>query len=93
VPTGDAVEKRTRVPKDYEAAWRFIAGSAPHGAGPRRDTPEYRARHVSACAELGLLGLNGATAGDSILIVPLTVLFYSIQRFLIHTLTLGAIAG
>jgi ABC-type maltose transport system permease subunit len=33
------------------------------------------------------------SAGGSILIVPLTVLFYSIQRFLIHTLTLGAIAG
>jgi ABC-type maltose transport system permease subunit len=33
------------------------------------------------------------SAGGSILIVPLTTLFYSIQRFLIHTLTLGAIAG
>jgi hypothetical protein len=33
------------------------------------------------------------SAAGSVLIVPLTVLFYSIQRFLIRTLSLGVIAG
>jgi ABC-type glycerol-3-phosphate transport system permease component len=32
-------------------------------------------------------------AAGSVLIVPLTVLFYSIERFLIRGLSFGAIAG
>ncbi len=32
-------------------------------------------------------------AAGSVLIVPLTVLFYSIQRFLVRGLSFGAIAG
>jgi multiple sugar transport system permease protein len=33
------------------------------------------------------------SAAGSVLIIPLTVLFYSIQRFLIRGLSFGAIAG